>query len=51
LIKSRVQILGVDQELKYALTFNENFNINIKDNPNVSALEAPIAPRINFKKR
>ncbi len=27
---------GVDQELKYALTFNENFNINIKDNPNVS---------------
>ena len=27
---------GVDQELNYALTFNENFNINIKDNPNVS---------------
>ncbi|MDC1316878.1 T9SS type B sorting domain-containing protein [Flavobacteriaceae bacterium] len=27
---------GVDQELKYALTFSENLNINIKDNPNVS---------------
>ena len=27
---------GVDQELKYALTFTENLNINVKDNPNVS---------------
>ncbi len=27
---------GVDQELKYALTFSENININVKDNPNVS---------------
>ena len=27
---------GVAQELKYDLTFTENLNINIKDNPNVS---------------
>ncbi|MDB9849234.1 T9SS type B sorting domain-containing protein, partial [Flavobacteriaceae bacterium] len=27
---------GVDQELKYALTFTENLNINVKDNQNVS---------------
>ena len=27
---------GVDQELKYILSFTENLNINIKDNPNIS---------------
>ena len=27
---------GVDQELKYILSFTENLNINIKDNPSIS---------------